>query len=47
MATPNQWAIKESGDASFFDLVTGKAITTLTTLKSTSLETTGEFRHLA
>lgn len=42
MATPNQWAIKESGDVSFFDLVTGRAITTLSTLKSTSLETTGE-----
>lgn len=42
MATPNQWAIKESGDVSFFDLVTGKAITTLSTLKSTSVETTGE-----
>jgi hypothetical protein len=42
MSTPNRWAIKESGDVSFFDLVTGKAIVTLTTLKSTSLETTGE-----
>lgn len=46
MATPNQWAIKESGDATFYDLVTEKALTTLTTLKSTSIETTGEFRHL-
>lgn len=42
MSTPNQWAIKESGDVSFFDLVTGKAITTLTTLKSTEVQTTGE-----
>lgn len=42
MSTPNQWAIKESGDVSFFDLVNGKAITTLSTLKKTEIQTTGE-----
>lgn len=42
MSTPNQWAIKESGDVTFFDLVSGKVKTTLSTLKSTSVETTGE-----
>lgn len=42
MATPNRWAISESGDVTFFDLVSNKAIVTLTTLKSTSLETTGK-----
>lgn len=45
MATPNKWAISESGDVSFFDLVTGKAIVTLSTLKSTSIETSGETQY--
>jgi hypothetical protein len=45
MATPNQWAISESGDVSFFDLVTNKAIVTLSTLKSTSIDTTGETQY--
>jgi hypothetical protein len=45
MATPNRWAIAESGDVSFFDLVTGKAIVTLSTLKSTTIETSGETQY--
>lgn len=42
MATPNRWAIKEAGEATFYNLSTGKAIVTLTTLKTTGVETTGE-----
>jgi hypothetical protein len=42
MATPNRFAIKEAGIASFFDLTTGKAIVTLATLKTSGVETTGE-----
>ena len=42
MATPNQWAIREAGEATFFDLVDGHAIVTLTTLKTSGVETTGE-----
>lgn len=42
MATPNRWAIKEAGIASFYSLSTGKAIVTLETLKTTGVETTGE-----
>ncbi|MED1863229.1 hypothetical protein P4V41_07155 [Fictibacillus nanhaiensis] len=42
MATPNRWAIKECGEASFFDLTSGKAIVTLRTLKTSGVETTGE-----
>lgn len=45
MATTNRWAIAEAGDVSFFDLVTGKAIVTLSTLKSTSIETSGETQY--
>ncbi|KON87340.1 hypothetical protein AF332_11225 [Sporosarcina globispora] len=42
MATPNRWAIKEAGIATFYDLTTGKARVTLTTLKTSGVETTGE-----
>jgi hypothetical protein len=42
MATPNRWAIKEAGIASFFDLTTGKAKVTLATLKTSGVETTGD-----
>jgi len=42
MATPNRWAIREAGEVSFYDLSTGKAIVTLTTLKTSGVETTGE-----
>jgi hypothetical protein len=42
ISAPNRWAIKESGDATFFSLVTGKPIVTLRTLKSATLSTSGE-----
>lgn len=42
MATPNRWAVKECGDATFYSLSTGKAIVTLRTLKTSGVETTGE-----
>jgi hypothetical protein len=42
MATPNRWAIRDAGKATFFDLVTKKPIVTLDTLKTTGVETTGE-----
>lgn len=42
MATPNRWAIKEAGIATFYDLSTGKAKVTLSTLKTSGVETTGE-----
>jgi hypothetical protein len=42
MSTPNRFAIKEAGIASFFDLTTGKAIVTLATLKTSGVETTGD-----
>ncbi|MBD1379216.1 hypothetical protein [Metabacillus arenae] len=42
MATPNRWAIKEAGIATFYNLSTGKAMVTLSTLKTTGVETTGE-----
>jgi hypothetical protein len=42
MSTPNRWAIKEAGEATFYNLSTGKAICTLSTLKTTGVETTGE-----
>jgi hypothetical protein len=42
MATPNRFAIKEAGIASFFDLTTQKAIVTLATLKTSGVETTGD-----
>lgn len=42
MATPNRWAIREAGEATFYDLTDGHAIVTLTTLKTSGVETTGE-----
>lgn len=42
MATPNRWAIRDAGEATFYDLVDGHAITTLSTLKTSGVETTGE-----
>lgn len=38
----NRFAIRDAGEATFFDLVTGKAIVTLRTLKTSGVETTGE-----
>lgn len=46
MAAPNRWAVREAGDATFYSLVDGRAIVTLTTLKTSGVETTGEcFAH--
>lgn len=42
MATPNRWAIREAGEATFYSLVNNKAIVTLNTLKTSGVETTGE-----
>lgn len=42
MATPNRWAIRDAGIATFFDLETGKPIVTLETLKTTGVSTSGE-----
>jgi hypothetical protein len=42
MATPNRWAIKEAGIATFYNLTTGKAVVSLATLKTSGVETTGE-----
>lgn len=42
MATPNRWAIRDAGIATFYNLVDGKPVTTLRTLKTSGLETTGE-----
>lgn len=42
MTTPNRWAIRDAGIASFYSLVDGHAIVTLTTLKTSGVETTGE-----
>ncbi|TVX97965.1 hypothetical protein [Cohnella terricola] len=42
MTTPNRWAIRDAGIATFYSLATGKPVTTLRTLKTSGLETTGE-----
>lgn len=42
MATPNRWSIREAGEATFYSLVDNHAIVTLTTLKTSGVETTGE-----
>jgi hypothetical protein len=42
MATPNRYAIRDCGTATFYDLTTGKPVVTLTTLKTSGVETTGE-----
>ena len=42
MAPPNWWATREAGEATFYNLVTGKAIVTLRTLKTSGVETSGE-----
>lgn len=42
MATPNRWAIRDAGIATFYSLSSGKPVTTLRTLKTSGLETTGE-----
>lgn len=42
MSTPNRWAIRDCGEATFYSLVDGHAIVTLATLKTSGVETTGE-----
>src|SRR5690606_17589701 len=42
MTTPNRWAIRDAGIATFYGIATGKPIVTLRTLKTSGLETTGE-----
>lgn len=42
MATPNRFAIRDAGIASFYDLTSDKAIVSLPTLKTSGVETTGE-----
>ena len=42
MAAPNRWAIREAGEATFYNLETGKANVTLRTLKTSGVETSGE-----
>ncbi|MCI1763637.1 hypothetical protein [Heyndrickxia oleronia] len=42
MATPNRWAIRDAGIATFYSLKTKKPVVTLKTLKTSGLENTGE-----
>ena len=42
MAVPNQWAIREVANATFYNATTGKAIVQLTNLKSSGIENMGE-----
>lgn len=41
MATPNRWAIRDAGEATFFSLVDYKAIVTLPSLKTSGVDTVG------
>lgn len=41
MATPNRWAIRDAGEATFFSLVDGHAVVTLPTLKTSGVDTKG------
>lgn len=42
MATPQKFAIRDAGEWSFFDLQTGKPITTLNTIRTVSIDFTSE-----
>ena len=42
MAAPNRWAVREAAEATFYDLVSKDPVVTLTTLKMTEVQTTGE-----
>jgi hypothetical protein len=42
MSTPNRWAIRDAGEATFYNLTTGKPVVTLRTLKTSGVETSGE-----
>ncbi|MBL4950985.1 hypothetical protein JK635_01865 [Neobacillus sp. YIM B02564] len=46
MTTPNRFAIRDAGEATFFNLQTGKAIVTLNTLKTSGVETSGETTYV-
>ena len=45
MATPNRFAIRDCGEATFFSLTTLKPIVTLATLKTSGVETSGETKY--
>jgi len=42
MSTPNRWAIRDAGQATFYDLVTKEPKVTLRSLKTSGVETKGE-----
>lgn len=42
MSTPNRFAIRDAGSATFYNLQTNKAIVTLNTLKTSGIESSGE-----
>lgn len=42
MANPNRWALREAGEATFFDVVSGEPIVTLNTLKMSDVATSSE-----
>lgn len=46
MATPNRFAIRDAGSATFYNLQTGKAIVTLNTLKTSGVESSGETTYV-
>jgi hypothetical protein len=41
MGAPNRFSILDCGEATFYNLTTGKAIVTLKTLKTSGVETSG------
>jgi len=45
MATPKRFAIRDCGEATFFSLTTLKPIVTLSTLKTSGVETSGETKY--
>lgn len=45
MATPNRFSIRDAGQATFYNLQTGKAIVTLNTLKTSGVESSGEVTY--
>lgn len=45
MASPNRYAIRDAGEATFYSLEDGRAIVTLTTLKTSGVETSGEMTN--
>jgi hypothetical protein len=45
MATPNRFSIRDAGEATFYNLQTGKAIVTLNTLKTSGVESSGQVSY--